>query len=95
MLDAHRRRGGAFFLVVCGGPRRRNWTGAFPSIKPVGFNLPNEVAATVGSGGRIVLRTDVVKGKTTIYFAGDSEDEVAKTIRAHATEIKLADVTKQ
>jgi len=54
-----------------------------------------EVAATVGSGGRIVLRTDVVKGKTTIYFAGDSEDEVAKTIRAHATEIKLADVTKQ
>ena len=32
-----------------------------------------EVAAVVG--GHIVLRTDVAKGKTTIYFAGGSEDE--------------------
>ena len=53
-----------------------------------------EVAALVG-GGHIVLRTDVSKGRTTIYFAGESEDKHAKAIRAHATEIKLADVTKQ
>jgi hypothetical protein len=54
-----------------------------------------EVAALVGGGGHIVLRTDVSKGRTTIYFAGESEDEHAKAIRAHATEIKLADVAKQ
>jgi hypothetical protein len=54
----------------------------------------SEVAATVGAGGHIVLRTDVANGKTTIYFAGESEDERAKAVRAHATEIKLADVTK-
>ena len=51
-----------------------------------------EVAATVG--GHIVLRTDVAKGKTTIYFAGESEDEHAKAVRAHAKKIKLADVAK-
>jgi hypothetical protein len=51
-----------------------------------------EVAATVG--GHIVLRTDFANGKTTIYFTGESEDEHAKALRAHATEIKLADVTK-
>jgi len=51
-----------------------------------------EVAAAVG--GHIVLRTDVAKGKTTIYFAGESEDEHAKAVRAHAKKIKLADVTK-
>lgn len=54
-----------------------------------------EVAATVGGGGHTVLRTDVAKGKTTIYFAGESEDEHTKTIRADATETDLADVTKQ
>jgi hypothetical protein len=31
---------------------------------------------------------------TTIYFAGGSEDEHAKAVRAHAKKIKLADVTK-
>ena len=51
-----------------------------------------EVAAAVG--GNIVLRTDVTKGKTTIYFAGESEDEHAKAAHAHAKKIKLADVTK-
>jgi hypothetical protein len=51
-----------------------------------------EVAAEVG--GHIVLRADVAKGKTTIYFAGESEDEHAKAVRAHAKKIKLADVTK-
>jgi hypothetical protein len=45
-------------------------------------------------GGHIVLRTDVAKGKTTIYFASESEDEHAKAVRAHAKKIKLADVTK-
>jgi len=50
-----------------------------------------EVAAAVG---HIVLRTDVAKGKTTIYFAGESEDEHTKAVRAHAKKIKLADVTK-
>ena len=50
-----------------------------------------EVAAAVD--GHIVLRTDVAKGKTTIYFAGESEDEHAKAVRAHAKKIKLADVT--
>jgi hypothetical protein len=53
-----------------------------------------EVAAAVGAGGHIVLRTDVADGKTTIYFAGESEDEHAKAVRAHAIEIKLADVIK-
>ena len=53
-----------------------------------------EVAATVGAGGHIVLRTDVANGKTTIYFAGESEDDEAKAVRAHAKKIKLADVTK-
>jgi hypothetical protein len=33
-----------------------------------------EVAAVIGGGGHIVLRTDVAKGKTTIYFAGESEE---------------------
>jgi hypothetical protein len=51
-----------------------------------------EVAAAVGAGGHIVLRTDVANGKTTIYFAGESEQ--AKAVRAHAKKIKLADVTK-
>jgi hypothetical protein len=51
-----------------------------------------EVAAAVG--GHIVLRTDVAKGKTTIYFAGESEDEHTKAVRAKAKRIKLADVTK-
>jgi hypothetical protein len=51
-----------------------------------------EVAAAVA--GHIVLRADVAKGKTTIYFAGESEDEHAKAVRAHAKKIKLADVTK-
>ena len=51
-----------------------------------------EVAAAVG--GHIVLRTDVAKGKTTIYFASESEDEHAKAVRAHAKRIKLVDVTK-
>jgi len=50
-----------------------------------------EVAAAVA--GHIVLRADVAKGKTTIYFAGESEDEHAK-VRANAKKIKLADVTK-
>ena len=50
------------------------------------------IAAAVG--GHIVLRTDVAKGKTMIYFAGESEDEQAKAVRAHAKKIKLADVTK-
>ena len=45
-------------------------------------------------GGHIVLRTDVAKGKTTIYFAGESEDEHTKAVRAKAKRIKLADVTK-
>jgi len=53
-----------------------------------------EVAAAVGAGGHIVLRTDVANGKTTIYFAGESEDEQAKAVRTHAKKIKLADVTK-
>jgi hypothetical protein len=53
-----------------------------------------EVAAAVGAGGHIVLRTDVANGKTTIYFAGESEEDHAKAVRAHATEIKLTDVTK-
>jgi hypothetical protein len=53
-----------------------------------------DVAVAVGAGGHIVLRTDFSDGKTTIYFAGESEDEDAKAVRAHATEIKLADVTK-
>ena len=52
-----------------------------------------EVAAAVGAGGHIVLQTDVANGKTTIYFAGESEDEQAKAVRAHAKKIKLADVT--
>jgi hypothetical protein len=51
-----------------------------------------EVAAAVG--GHIVLRTDVAKGKTMIYFVGESGDEQAKAVRAHAKKIKLADVTK-
>ena len=54
-----------------------------------------EVAAAVGGGGHIVLRTDVASGKTTIYFAGESEDEDAKAVRGNATEVKLTDVTKQ
>ena len=53
-----------------------------------------EVAAVVGAGGHIVLRTEVANGKTTIYFAGESEEDHAKAVRAHATEIKLTDVTK-
>ena len=53
-----------------------------------------EVSTTVGAGGYTVLRTDLANGKTTIYFAGESEEEHAKAARAHATEIKLADVTK-
>ena len=51
-----------------------------------------EVAAAVG--GHIVLRTDVAKGKTMIYFVGEREDEQAKAVRAHAKKIKLADVAK-
>ena len=53
-----------------------------------------EVAAAVGGGGHNVLRTNVANGKTTIYFAGEGDDEHAKAVRSHATEIKLADVTK-
>ena len=53
-----------------------------------------EIASAVGAGGHIILRSDVAKGKTTIYFAGESEDEQAKAVRAHAKKIKLADVTK-
>ncbi len=53
-----------------------------------------DVAAAVGGGGHTVLRTDVAKGKTVIYFAGDDGDERAKAVRSAATEIKLADVTK-
>jgi hypothetical protein len=52
-----------------------------------------EVATAVGGSGHIVLRTDFANGKTTIYFAGESEDEHANAVR-DATEIKLADVTK-
>jgi len=54
----------------------------------------DEVAAAVGVGGHIVLRTDFANGTTSIYFAGESADEHARAVRAHATEIKLADVTK-
>jgi hypothetical protein len=54
-----------------------------------------DVAAAVGGGAHIVLRTDFANGKTTIYFAGESEDEHAKAVRTDATEIKLADVTKR
>jgi len=43
-----------------------------------------EVAAAVGAGGHIVLRTEVANRKTTIYFAGKSDDEQAKVVRAHA-----------
>jgi hypothetical protein len=43
----------------------------------------------------LVLRTDVTKGKTTIYFAGKSEEEHAKAIRVDAIEIKPAAFTKQ
>jgi hypothetical protein len=53
-----------------------------------------EVAAAVGGGGHIVLRTDFTNGKTTIYFAGESDDEHAKAVRTYATEIELVDVTK-
>lgn len=53
-----------------------------------------EVAAAVGGGGHTVLRTDTAKGKTTIYFTGEGDDEHAKPIRAQATEIKLADLTR-
>lgn len=57
--------------------------------------LPHhEVAAAVGGSGHVVLRTDVAKGKTTIYFAGEGDDERAKTFRAQATEIKIGDLTK-
>jgi hypothetical protein len=51
-----------------------------------------EVAAA--AGGHIVVRTDVAKGKTTIYFAGENEDEHAKAVRANAKKVKLADVIK-
>ena len=54
---------------------------------------PADVAAAVGPGGHMVLRTDVAKGKTTIYFAGSGDDEHAKAVRASATEVKLADIT--
>ena len=54
-----------------------------------------EVAAAAGGGGHIVLRTDFADGTTTIYFASEGEDEPAKAVRAHATEVKLADITKK
>ena len=53
-----------------------------------------EVAAEVGASGHILLRTDIVEGKTTIYFAGKADHEHAKAVQSHATEIKLADITK-
>jgi hypothetical protein len=54
-----------------------------------------QAAAAVGIGGHTVLRTDVAKGKTTIYFAGGAtKDEHAKKVRSAATEVKLADVTR-
>jgi hypothetical protein len=53
-----------------------------------------EVATAVGGAGHIVLRTDVAKGKTTIYFAGAGDDDNAKALLSQSTEIKLADVTK-
>ncbi len=53
-----------------------------------------EVAAAVGSGGHTVLRTDTAQGQTTIYFAGEGGDAQAGAVRANATEITLADVTK-
>jgi len=54
----------------------------------------HDVAAAVGGGGHTVLRTDVAKGKTTIFFAGQGDDDHAKAVRSQATEIKLSDVTK-
>ena len=53
-----------------------------------------EVATAVGGAGHTVLRTDVAKGKTTIYFAGAGDDGNAKALLSQSTEIKLADVTK-
>lgn len=53
-----------------------------------------EVAAAVGSGGHIVLRTDTAQGNTTIYFAGEGNDDLGRAVEASATEIALADVTK-
>jgi hypothetical protein len=63
-------------------------------MEKTGVLTADEAAATVGSGGHIVLRTDVADSKTTIYFAGEGDDDRAKAVRSHATQIKLADVTK-
>ncbi len=63
-------------------------------MEKTGELTPDEVAATVGSGGYLVLRTDVAEGKTTIYFAGEGDDDRAKAVRSQSIEIKLADVTR-
>jgi hypothetical protein len=64
-------------------------------IEKNGELTADEIAVTVGSGGHTVLRTDVANGKTTIYFAGEGDDDRAKAVRSQSTEIKLDDVTKR
>jgi len=51
-------------------------------------------AELAGIAGAVVLRVDRRKDKTTIYFSADKRDPASKQLRARASEVKLADVTK-
>jgi hypothetical protein len=54
-----------------------------------------EMSATeVSHIGAQVLRVDTHKGKTTIYFSGDKNDEASKELRARASEVDLAEIKK-
>ena len=53
-----------------------------------------EAAAMVGESGHTVLRTEIAKGKTTVYFTGDAKDARGKALRSKASEVKPAELTK-
>jgi hypothetical protein len=55
---------------------------------------PAEALAALGGRAHNVLRIDKGQGTTTIFFAADKGDAASQELRARATEVKLADVTK-
>jgi hypothetical protein len=50
--------------------------------------------AVLSGQAQSVLRIDVNKGATTIYFAADKTSATSKELRGRAEEVKLDEVTK-
>lgn len=68
------------------------WRVNLPGERPL-----DEVQATVGRGGGILLRVHVEDGETQVYYTGDpsASPDLARGIEgAEATEVALDEVTK-